>query len=181
MDGTKQSTHADADRRDEDRQGYAEIEGILSELLREHERLLTLTRAHRDAMVGADSNAMRACLNQQNEVVQRIARLEDRRARAAQRLCPPQAHGGRVTVTAIAEQAPGPIRQRLLDLAGRLRELLDSLRKENGALRIAAESLASHMQGLMQQVSRRLSGAGTYARGSAQSAAPVAGAIDLTT
>ena len=65
-------------------------------------------------------------------------------------------------------------------LAERLRELLARLQREHAALKEASLALAGHMEGLMRQLSKRLSHAGTYGRtGMVESRVQVVSALDL--
>ncbi|MBC7834009.1 MAG: flagellar export chaperone FlgN [Phycisphaerales bacterium] len=170
-------------------EGLAErLEALLTELLVEHEQLLTLSRSQRAAMSRADSAALQACTLAQSEVFQRIAEIEKRRlivaAGLADRLGLPatlrQDNSVKPTVTWLAGLLPDPFKSRLTALAGRLKELLLVLRREQRAVRDAATALAAHMDGLMKQVGRKLSHAGTYGRsGVVQSPVQVVSALDL--
>jgi hypothetical protein len=175
----------------------AELETLLQQLLREHEELLVLAAAHREAISHADPHSLGSCVQRQNEVLQRVAELEKRRlglmARLAEKmkpLTPRNSAGGtrrgietlpdRPTVSWIARTLPEPIRSRLVALAERLRELLAHLQREHAALREASNALAAHMEGRMRQLARKLSHAGTYGRkGVVESRVQVVSALDL--
>jgi hypothetical protein len=167
-----------------------ELERLLEQLLVEHEQLLVLAGSHRAAIAGANPNCLADCVQQQNEVVQRVAELEKRRlgivARLADKMKPLSA--GRAmegvpdkpTVSWIAKALPEPVRTRLVALAERLRELLARLQKEHAALREASTALAAHMEGLMRQLAKRLSHSGTYGRrGIVEAPVQVVSALDL--
>jgi hypothetical protein len=166
-----------------------ELEALLQQLLDEHEQLLALAASHRAAIAGANPHALGECVQRQNEVVQRVAELEKRRlglvARLADKMKPLGAGrtGGvpdKPTISWIARSLPEPIRARLVALADRLRELLARLQKEHAALREASAALAAHMEGLMRQLARRLSHAGTYGRrGIVEAPVQVVSALDL--
>ncbi len=82
----------------------------------------------------------------------------------------------------LAAHAPGAWRERLLERAESLREVMRGAAREQEVLRQASESLLSHMKGLMAQVSRQLSATGTYARThTPPEHAQVLTGIDLTT
>src|SRR5262249_51899410 len=99
-------------------------------------------------------------------------------------------HPATATLSDLAGRLPGAARGRVLSLGERLRALLSTLHREHEVLRTAAAALASHMDGLMRQIGRRLSHAGTYerprqARGEAAgpwpgAVAPVVTALDMT-
>lgn len=146
---------------------FDKLDGVLRELLTEHERLLALTREHQRAIATADAAGIAACISAQGEIVHRVAALEKLRQTLVARLASATKHttGRSLTITMLASAAPAPIRDRLTAVATALRELLNTLHREHIAMRLAAETLSTHMEGLMRQVCRRLSHAGTYARG----------------
>ena len=145
------------------------LESLLEDLIAEHEKLLETTRAHRRAVSAADSGAIGACIREQNEAVQRIAAMEARRTAIVERAG--EQAGAGATLTAIASRAPGVARERLLALGEKLRGVLTTLHREHEVLRTAASALAAHMDGLMRQIGRTLSHAGTYGRPVQQGAA----------
>lgn len=173
----------------------AELERLLEKLLTEHEELLALAGHHRTAIATADPHSLGACVQRQNEVMQRVAELEKKRlglmARLMDKMRPlaskASASGRSVeavpdkpTVSWIAKALPEPIRSRLVALAERLRDLLARLQREHAALKEASLALASHMEGLMRQLAKQLSHAGTYGRrGVVESKVQVISALDL--
>ncbi len=169
----------------------AELESLLERLLAEHEQLLGLAAAHREAIKKADPLSLGVCVQKQNEVVQRVGELEKKRLalviRLAERMKPlgatSKATDGvpdRPTVSWIARNLAEPVRTRLVALADRLRDLLARLQREHAALKEASTILASHMDGLMRQLAKRLSHAGTYGRrGIVEAKVQVVSALDL--
>lgn len=166
-----------------------DIENALGELLLLHEAMLEIVRAQRQAISRAEPGAMRPILDRQAALLREIAETEHRR-REAVRLAiesdpelrredragspPPRIER---LLPLIEEDARG----RVEELAGRLRETVELVRREQSSVRTAAESLANHMRGLMQQVGRKLSGVGTYSpRGELASARPLAAGVDVT-
>ncbi len=173
------------------------LDQALRELLGAHEELLTLTAAHRSAISRADAAGLSDVLVAQSAVTERIVELERRRQAAVAGMVklaglpppplpvPGQASSSaaaRTTLSQLLRAISDPARSRLLAVADRLREVLNRLHTEHMALREAAESLSAHMEGLMRQVCRKLSHAGTYARsGIVDTSAPVVTALDLRT
>lgn len=169
-----------------------QLDQTLRELLAAHEELLTLAAAHRSAISRADVRALADVLAAQGAVTERIVELERQRQAAVAGMI---RHAGLTGPTSGFTQGPGaarttlsqlvraisdPARSRLLAVADRLREVLNRLHAEHMALREAAESLSDHMEGLMRQVCRKLSHAGTYARsGVIDTSAPVVTALDI--
>jgi hypothetical protein len=86
------------------------------------------------------------------------------------------------TVMQICKCLAAPWRERLLAAADKLREVLNRLHQEHTALRVAAQELSGHMEGLLRQVCRKLSHAGTYGRGgSIDSSVTVVTSLDVRT
>ncbi|GJM17894.1 MAG: hypothetical protein DHS20C14_01070 [Phycisphaeraceae bacterium] len=142
------------------------LEAILNELVREHESLDGLATEHRAAIASLDAGRLKAAVTSTGDTLQRIARLEDQRALLL-KLEPPaggQPIKGQPTVAEVAELMDPPRRARVLDLAARLRELLESIRKRHRAIKRASQTLSSHMEGLAHQIAAELSGTGTYSR-----------------
>lgn len=148
---------------------FDELDRVLRRLIEEHEGLLVLAQEHRRAIAAADVTAMQACLGQQAAALARVQQLEVRRRQVSSGLvtgpAPAQVLLGTPTVTTIADRAGEPVRTRLRGLGDRLREVLNRLHGEHAAVREAAETLSAHMEGVMRQVCRRLSHAGTYGPG----------------
>jgi hypothetical protein len=157
-----------------------ELEGLLASLHAAHEDLLATALEHRAALSRADVKAMQLCAARHADIASRIAELETLRRRLIIALAP---QGSPTTsITSIAQALPEPFRARILAAAAALRELLLRVQREVRTVREATHALAQHMDGLMQQVARVLSHAGTYsARGRIDAGAAVASGLDLTT
>lgn len=168
-----------------------QLEAVLRMLVVEHERMLALTTAHRKAISEADLPALRQCMAGQSEITASITALEKQRQTIVATLTGqrvgmpapmPTPGAPRLTVSMLAKAAPEPVRARLLAVSDALRDLLNRLHREHLALRAAAETLSSHMEGVMRQVCRTLTHAGTYARsGAIDASLPVAAALDVRT
>ncbi|MEQ8850417.1 MAG: flagellar export chaperone FlgN [Phycisphaerales bacterium] len=145
---------------------FAGLEGVLTELVREHERLEALTREHRVAIQKLDQARLKSAITGTAESIQRIARLEERRCQLLkiQPVKPGEKVEGQPSVAEVAELMDEERRGRVLDLAARLRELLEAIRRRHAAIKRASETLSAHMQGLIHQVAAELTGTGTYSR-----------------
>ncbi|HMN40137.1 MAG TPA: flagellar export chaperone FlgN [Phycisphaerales bacterium] len=151
---------------------FEQLEATLRLMVSEHERLLVLTGEHKAAIGAADMRRLGVCIGKQNEVVQRIAALERQRQGIVGAIVrmpavqgPARLSQEQPTFSGVAAQAPEPVRSRLTSVAAALREILHRLHGEHMAVRSAAETLSSHMEGLVRQVCQRMSHAGTYGRG----------------
>lgn len=153
---------------------------LLDELIEAHETLLGAAVSHRAAIARADAAAMGESADRQAGELARIAALDHRR----RQLSAPFAtrdHGAKgPTIRDLAANLDEPERSGVIERADRLRGLVERVRREHGTVRAAAESLVAHMEGLMRQVARRLSHAGTYGPGGVVGPDRVVSGIDLT-
>lgn len=139
-------------------QAYEELGSVLGELLDAHVRLVELSERQEVGFRRADLEAVTASVGEQNEVLQRVASLEERRRAVVGEVA--AAAGGRaasVRLHDLASSAPEPARDRLVTLAGELKAALEKLQERQGVLRRVAESLSTHMDGLQRQLMRNLS------------------------
>jgi len=176
------------------------LDSVLRQLVVEHEELLKIAGLHRSAIAHADARLMSECLNAQAIAAARIGELEKLRQSAVAQftgtirsmgtIAPApvsgrgpttlNTSGPRVTIAQLAKLLSDPMRTRLLSAADLLRDVLNRLHREHAAIKSAAESLSAHMEGLMRQVCRGLSHAGTYARtGNVDASVTVTTALDI--
>lgn len=156
------------------------LEAVLAELIAAHRDMLALTQEHRAALSRADGAAVQHCVERQGVAAARIASIETERREVVAALAGPS-RGAPVTITSLAQRLAEPARERIISLAGTLRDLLIALQREAAVVRAATQSLVSHMDGLMQQVARALSQARLYGPGGRiDPGGPVAGGLDLT-
>lgn len=159
------------------------LRSLLGSLLSQHEILGGLLDEQRDAVRRADPDSLGSIAERHARTLARIADLESARAELVRKWPLPAAHipGKPITLRDLARALPEPGRTECLALSARLRDVLDATRTAAGVLRTASSSLLAHMEGLMRQVSRRLSHAGTYGRtGEVEPVASVVSALDLT-
>jgi hypothetical protein len=152
-----------------------ELEVLLTDLLAHHEQMLAHSRRHADALRRADLPALRRAIEDQQTLGRRIIDLESRRARLVAAALGPRA--AQTPLSALAMRLPPGPRERVLALAERLKAVLQSVLEAQRVVARASESLMGHMQGLMQQVARKLSHAGTYDRPGRPALAISSGAV----
>lgn len=158
--------------------GPAEVEALLCDLVAAYESLGALAGEHRAAISRADGDAVEACARREAELASRLAELELRRRAVAG---PGGAEGQRVTMCSVIERLPEPARGRAAASADRLRDLVRKVQRDYRTIREATRSIVAHIDGLVQQVNRRLNGASTYGpAGRVDAPGPVACGIDLT-
>ncbi len=139
------------------------LEHVLEDLASEHETLIELARLHRESLRKADSPAIARIAAQRHQTNQRIVALDQERARIVSEIS--EAIGlpsANVTVRALISQIGGPASKRLGALAEKLRQLIESARAEQTALREATAAFAGHLGGMLAQVVQNCSVAKTY-------------------
>lgn len=163
-----------------------ELESLLNALLSEQQALLSELKFHREALRKANGAAVQSSVDRQAGALRRIAALEDKRASLVKLAVAspgfkPAAGKPAVTLSQLASMVEEPARTRLIALAEQLRSVISDCQREQGTLKAATSSLVAHLEGLMNQVARRLSHAGTYGRrGVVEATSGVVMAIDLT-
>lgn len=157
----------------------AELESLLTELNSAYTDLSGLVSRQRESLRAADSQAVAELAQAQQAVLERLSGLDQLRralsARSGARQGSPAP-----TLRQIAQSLPEPHRTKLLRQVESLRSLMERTRAETGTVRAATLSLVAHLEGLMRQVGRTLSHAGTYGRaGRVDPAGAVITALDL--
>lgn len=155
------------------------MDGLLTDLVTAHEWMLRATVAHREAMRRAEPGAMAATRDEISAASARITELDAERRALVASLAPDDEDA---TLSSLAAGLREPQRSRTLELAGTLRELIVQATAEQRRLRAASEAMLRHVRGVVQQVQRGLSHAGTYGRaGRVEPGAAVVTGIDMTT
>ena len=135
------------------------LESLLADLESEHETLLSLAGQQRDAIARADAKNLGEIVEQTTATLGRIATIEHSRRRTIAR-----PDGTHPTIDEIAQNVDDQHASTLRDRSKSLRALMAQLKEEHEAVREASAALSNHMTGLMEQVSAKLSHAGTYGR-----------------
>lgn len=159
-----------------------DLEQILREMIAHHEHLAQLAEVRHEAMRRANTEALGACIQAENEVVQRIADTEKRRVRVVGSIAAAMGSAAKnqTRLSWIAERCPEPARKRLLTLAESLKQTIVTLQQRNEVVKAAAEALARHMNGIRRQIGATLNHARTYGRRGAVDPGPsVVSAVDL--
>ena len=152
------------------------LEAVLTELALAHESLLELVREHRRAISRSDAAAIQENLTRQGVLGVRVAELEGFRAEITAAL----AGKAGFAIAELTQFIPAETRPGIDAAAQRLRIVLSAIQRENGVIRAATHTLLSHIDGLMQQVARALSHAGTYGRqGRIEGTGPIPCGIDM--
>lgn len=160
----------------------ADLDAALRELIGIYQRMLELAERRRDAISKAEPRKLAVCVAEENDLVQQVAEIEKKRMVAATQLASALGLPGKsqTTVTAIAAKLTGEPAARLSRSAAALRDIAERVRRTNEIVKAAAESLASHVEGLMRTVQNQLTKATTYeARGRMNIRPTAPAALDL--
>jgi hypothetical protein len=158
---------------------------LLDGFIGAYESLLTAVADHRTAVRGADGNGIAAAAERQSRLHTSISALDRRRRELVVAACSTCAelagvHPSTVTMRDLAGAAPAAVRPSLSARAERLRELVRRVHEDTRTIRAATESVLAHLEGLMRQVGRQLSHAGTYTRrGFVEPGGVVVSAVDV--
>ena len=162
-------------------EGFRRLEELLNEQRELYLELDALVARQRTAVRDADVESLMAATRGERELVERIRVIDHRRVELA------GAIGAEVGVTANGPLAladlleySGPRKSALVAVADELRRLVVAVRAASGVVRVAAESLSRHMQGIVQSVEAGFNNAGVYERaGRIANGSPWQTAIDI--
>jgi hypothetical protein len=147
----------------------AQLEALLRQEIDAQKRLTAAVGRKLAAMRQADHRGVVACCQEENRLVQSGSDLAKARmtlvAQLTQALDPAAAQPLRLGE--LAEKLSEPARGKLLLLRSQLRQEMETVRRQSGIARGAAQVLAAHMLGLVQMVGSAMSGVGVYDRGGA--------------
>lgn len=162
-----------------------QLESLLADFTRAYAALKDQTSAHREAIRQADTRAMQEAMDAQSLSVGTLAKLEQRRrelvALSCTRFAPlASKRSTAITLTDLCQCVPDADRARLTTQAAELKALVAEVNEQTRTIKAATVSLLAHMEGLMRQVGRQLSHAGTYSRkGFVEPGGMVVSALDL--
>jgi hypothetical protein len=165
----------------------AELDSLMDDFAGQHRHLLKHAQAHREAIRRADGAGVDAATAAQTQVVGILGTLEQRRRELVARACTRIAalagkRSVEVTLSDLAVCVDEPRRAELLRKAKDLKALIAEVHQQTSTIKAATASLLAHMEGLMRQVGRQLSHAGTYSsRGYVEPGGLVVSALDIAT
>lgn len=159
-------------------QAHAEaLAGLLRDYIGHQRQQHALVIEHRAAISQADTRAIAQCTQRHRQSADVLVQLESRRlslirtivqgtltVRQSAELTRPGHGSSALTFTALVQKCPPSSRPELLTLIDTLRELTQTVAREQAILRSATLSLLAHMQGLMERVTRSIAPGGAYRR-----------------
>lgn len=171
----------EAGKRDIVEQGFERLEKLLEEERLLYTRLDGLVDDQREAVRCADVQSLVVSSSSERELVEAIRTIDLRRGELVEAIGAEVglASAGPPSLSDLLEFS-GSRRSRLVAIADELRGLIGKVRAASGVVRVAAESLARHMQGIVQSVEAGFSRAGVYERaGRIANGSPWQTAIDI--
>ncbi|MEI7658081.1 MAG: flagellar export chaperone FlgN [Phycisphaerae bacterium] len=147
-----------------------ELREVLDGLGAEYAALVRILTEHAQAIRSADVPGIARCAAAQEETLSRVSRLDQRRREVIAGACSclpglaEQAKRATLTVTQVASALPGSDAAAMVASCERVKALVAQSKALTDAVRISTISLLQHVEGVMRQVSRKLSHAGTYGR-----------------
>ncbi len=157
------------------------LESLLDGLNERYTRLVELGRAHREALRLADAAALKELTKVEGTILGEIALLDRDRQTLVREACGTIVVPGKtLALTDIAGHVGEPRRGALVRKAEDLRGVMRLWLELSAAIKQAATTLAAHMDGLVRQVGKQLSHAGTYSRrGYIEASGAVVSSLDL--
>jgi hypothetical protein len=162
----------------------ARLRNLLHEFIARYSDLEAAISQHRDAIRRADTDAMQRAIDQHARVMRDMSGLECRRcelvalaASSFPSLAAKRGHA--ITLTDVVQVCAPHDRAELTALAHDLKGRVLRTREMTQSLRSATSTLLAHMEGLMRQVGRQLSHAGTYSNRGVVEPALIVSAVDL--
>lgn len=142
---------------------------VLDDLSDAYTQLRVQVDVQREAIRAADTQAIARSLDHQQRLARTIAQADQQRRELvlhARRVLPgiAQHRAEVVTLTDVIRALPQEQRAGLEAKAGMLKALVQDVAQRTATMRAATATLLAHMEGLIRQVGRTLSHAGTYSR-----------------
>jgi FlgN protein len=145
------------------------LESTLRQQINLHGELLELLKNKRDVLRKNDNQAVTGMCILEHEKLQKIAELEKQRLQLVADLTlavDPRAQVP-LRMTDLADRMGEPVRGRLLVARQQLLEQMKRVQQETNIVRRATESLANHMNGIVQTLGALSAGVSTYGSGGA--------------
>ncbi|MFN9993363.1 MAG: flagellar export chaperone FlgN [Phycisphaerales bacterium] len=160
-----------------------ELDALLHAMAELYGKIGEALQSHEAAIRRADSKAIKECVELQRPLWGRAEELDRQRREITARAASTRPelvrlHGTQIKLTMLAgltTEAP-----RLVQVAEKVRALIEAVHGKVKLIRAASESLLTHMEGIARQIAGSLNHAGTYGRrGRVESGPSVISALDL--
>jgi hypothetical protein len=154
-----------------------EIQGIVGQLIVEHQKLLAQMETAHIAMKATDLNAMDAILNQQEATRLRIAGFESRRKALALQVGQSFKISGDLTITKLAELFPQH-RLQLIKQRDELRGVMAKISQRSYVTASVSTAVLGHLNLVLRLLAGAIERAGLYTRDGLPRMASRIGIID---
>ena len=162
----------------------AELIEPLGTMIERYESFVKSLESHRAAISQADGRGIDAAIARESELLDELIALDD----ACRRTLGQHTVNGIATqtgegwtLTRLAAAIGGDEGQRIAESSAYLKALTSRADILQKSIREASHAMAAHIDGLVRQVSQRLSHAGTYgAAGRVEAKAPVVSGLDMS-
>jgi hypothetical protein len=149
-------------------QDLEQLFDLLETLVRLHEQMIAGLDRQLAAARAADSEMMRQCQEQTEELVRQVARAEAQRRAVSRNLAVQAgvegaAAGRGVTASRLAMALPEPARGRLMEETGRLRERVQEVDRLNRILADVSRRILLHLKSAYETVAQVAGTTGVYA------------------
>ncbi len=167
----------------------ADLAEPLAMLIERYEAFVKSLEAHRAAISQADGRGIDAAIAREAELLEELLTLDETCRRSlGQSASTPVTPGARTTpteggwtLTRLAAALGGDEGQRIAESSAYLKALTSRADILQKSVREASHAMASHIDGLVRQVSQRLSHAGTYgAAGRVEAKTPIVSGLDVS-
>lgn len=188
MRTTTDTPHAPARPRRAPAAVAAELARPLATLIERYESFVKSLEAHRAAISQADGRGIDSAISREADLLDELLVLDETcRRTLGQTASTPSTPGARTqptedgwTLTALAAALGGDEGQRIAESSAYLKALTSRADILQKSVRDASHAMATHIDGLVRQVSQRLSHAGTYgAAGRVETNASVVSGLDV--
>jgi len=161
-----------------------QLVALLEDLHECYTRIEELGEKREAAVRSADTATLTECLKTEDGAVERIIRLERRREGIVAFFTEQfgAASDEQTSARFIAERLDDrAMADRIVEAADALRAKIKTVQEKNESSRLAVETLASHMQGLLRTAAERASATGAYgAKGEMARSTQVVSSVDVT-
>lgn len=150
------------------KQNLQKLFELLDTLVRLHEQMIATLDQHLAAARAADSDAMRRCQEQSEELARQIVPAEAQRRQLSRSLAiqvgiEGAAAGRSLTASRLAGALPEPARSRLIQQAGLLRQRVLEVDRLNKMLADVSRRILLHLKGAYEVVATMAGTTGVYA------------------
>lgn len=153
---------------------------LLQDMLVAHERLLSIANARYEAMRAFDMPALNALMAREQQEVQTLATLEQRRKQVMAQFRAVLGPRVEITTSEIAKRCDPQTRERMLALAGQLKSVVEQLAKINRINSKVSGSVVQSLARVVKVITGMAQHAGLYMKNGRKAALAGVHMLDAT-